>query len=211
MSQISHMQNKLTGKQQKFADEYIVCMNATEAARRAGYAGDSNALAAAGSRLLRNVKVLTYVSEKLNVFAMPANEVLVHLTDIARGDIADAFNGVGGIDPLEAARRGKSHLIKRFKVKTITTVDKDGEGTDIHETEIEMYDRLRALELLAKFHDLTNRVKVESWQDEIIRLLQSGRATPEEVREELGTSLAEELFIAAGIPTTAGGEGEATR
>lgn len=144
---------KLTGKQKVFADSYIETLNGTEACRRAGYKGDDRQLAVISSQNLRKLNVLTYINERLNEFAMSASEILVQLTDIARGDIRDAMNNIGGVDPLEAVRRGKSHLIKRFKTKT-TIVSGRGEddGMEIHETEIELYDRLKALELLGKYH-----------------------------------------------------------
>jgi phage terminase small subunit len=194
--------DKLTGKQQRFVDEYIVCLNGTEAARRAGYAGDENSLSVIASQNLRKVNIARAISARLAEFAMPANEVLTQLTDIARGDMSDNINNFGGIDPVQAARRGKGHLIKRFKVKTITTED-----SEIVETEIEMYDRLKALEILSKYHNLTNTIKVDDWHTEIINLLKQGKVTPDEVVEELGDNLAEELFKSAGIPLLTGGEG----
>jgi phage terminase small subunit len=201
------MSDKLTGKQKKFADEYIICLNATESCRRAGYAGDNNVLAVQGNRLLRNSKILLYIDERLKAFAMPANEILAHLTDIARGDISDAMNNIGGVDPLEAVRRGKSHLIKRFKTKTTIIAGKgDDDGMEIHETEIEMYDRLTALDRLAKYHDLINRVKVDTWETELLQLLRDGKITPEMVLAELGHDLATQLFVTAGLPIVTGGE-----
>src|SRR5690349_6208578 len=163
-----------------FVNHYIVCMNGTEAARLAEYSGDDATLAVQATRLLRNAKVLREIDNRLKQFSMSANEVLIHLTDIARGDIADALDNSGAIDPLEAKRRGKSHLIKRFKhkTKTITTTNDDGDnGSEIleDETEIEMYDRLDALKTLAKYHSLLiDRVRQEDWRTDIVKLLQEG-------------------------------------
>lgn len=198
---------RLTGKQARFVDEYIVCLNGTEAARRAGYAGDDATLAVAASRMLRNDKISRAIGKRLERFAMPANEVLTQLTDIARGDIADTLTAFGAIDPLEAKRRGKSHIIKRFKTKITTYTDKDGQDHITEETEIELYDRLSALQTLAKYHDLTNTVKVEDWHSEIIGLLRDGVITPEQVEDELGSELARELFNAESIPSLTSGEG----
>lgn len=194
----------LTIKQRLFIDHYIVCMNGTEAARLAGYEGDSSTLAVTASQTLRNHNVLRHLNARLEAFTMSANEVLIHLTDIARGDIADALNASGGIDPLEAKRRGKSHLIKRFKTKQITSED-----SDIYETEIEMYDRLDALKTLAKFHSLlVDRVKIDDWRSDVIALLRDGKVTPEAVREELGNDIAQELLesIRLSIPNEREGE-----
>lgn len=200
------MAEKLTGKQARFVDEYIVCLNGTEAARRAGYSGDDATLAVAASRMLRNDKISRAIGKRLERFAMPANEVLTQLTDIARGDIADTLTAFGAIDPLEAKRRGKSHIIKRFKTKITNYTDKDGQDHTTEETEVELYDRLAALQTLAKYHDLTNTVKVEDWHSEIIGLLRDGIVTPEQVEDELGTELARELFNSESIPSLTSGE-----
>lgn len=203
--------NEISPQMLLFVDHYIVCMNGTEAARLAEYSGDDATLAATASRLLRNNKVLREIERRLATFSMSANEVLIHLTDIARGDIADALNSMGGIDPLEAKRRGKSHLIKRFKTKTVTVTSQDGKhDTDSYEAEVEMYDRLDALKVLAKFHSLLiDRVKVEDWRTDIIALLKDGKVTPEQVQHELGRDLAQELFNSIGLQLSDDGEGRA--
>ena len=199
------MAEKLTGKQKLFVDHYIVCLNATESCRRAGYTGDDNYLAVQGSRLIRNDKVIAAIDEQLKAFAMPASEVLTHLTDIARGDYSDVLNNIGGIDPLEAVRRGKSHLIKRFKTKTVTTIGKgkDDDDTEVFEAEIEMYDRLKALELLAKYHDLINKIKIEDWRTDAIADIRAGNLDYEALAEAFDDTLATELFRAAGVPISA--------
>lgn len=192
---MSEKPQRLTGKQRRFVDEYVVCLNGTEAARRAGYAGDDASLAAQASHLLRNNKVLRALDDALKNVAMPANEVIAHLSDIGRNDIADAMSVCGRIDVLEAKRRGKSQNIKRLKEKVTTYTDKDGQDHQIVETEIEMYDRQAALNTLAKFHALLiDRLKVDDWRTEIIDLLTQGKITPEQLEAELGTSLAEEFI-----------------
>jgi hypothetical protein len=45
-------------------------------------------------------------------------------------------------------------------------------------------------------------LKFETWETELVQLLRAGKITPEQVTKELETSLAERLFIAAGIPAT---------
>ena len=203
---IEVIDNGLTIKQRLFIDHYIICMNATEAARLAGYEGEETTLANTGSQNLRNPYVLREIDSRLKPFTMAANETLIHNTDIARGDISDAMNSLGGIDPLEAKRRGKSHLIKRFKTKVTTITEKDGSEREIIETEIEMYDRLDALKTLAKFHSLLiDRVRQEDWRTDVIKLLREGMITPEQLEAELGTEIARELVTAVSLPIYAEG------
>lgn len=203
-SQIEIVENDgLTIKQRLFLDHYIVCMNGTEAARLAGYDGDNATLAVVASQNLRNHNVARVLEDRLNRFTMSPGEILTRLTDIARGDIADVMNSSGAIDPTEARRRGKSHLIKKIKTKTVTT-DKE----DIHETEVELYDAQAALTTLLKFHGLlVDRVKHEDWRTDIIALLKEGKVTEDQLRDELGSELAEELFNASEIRRIDAGKG----
>lgn len=55
---------KLTEKQKRFADEYLIDLNATAAYIRAGYKSTGNAAEAAASRLLSNVKVQEYIAAR---------------------------------------------------------------------------------------------------------------------------------------------------
>lgn len=82
---------KLTIKQKKFADEYIISGNATESYKRAGYAwkteGGANSNA---SDLLRNHKVSAYIEKRMAEMDEQAiakqEEVLKYLTAIMRGE-----------------------------------------------------------------------------------------------------------------------------
>ena len=52
---------KLTAKQQRFCDEYLIDLNATQAAIRAGYS--KKTARAQGQRMLTNVDIKTHISE----------------------------------------------------------------------------------------------------------------------------------------------------
>ena len=77
---------KLTAKQQRFCDEYLIDLNATQAAIRAGYSKKTAAQAAA--RLLTNVKVQEYIekrmAEKEKALIADQDEVLKYLTATMR-------------------------------------------------------------------------------------------------------------------------------
>jgi len=201
------MTEKLTAKEQRFIDEYIVCLNGTEAASRAGYGGERSSLAVTATRLLRKAKISHAVHMRLDALAMPANEVLAQVTDISRNDMGDMLNSMGAIDISEAMRRGKTNQIKRYKSKVTTITEKDGTEREIIETEIELYDRQGALNTLAKYHDLTNTIKVEDWHSEIIQLYRDGTLSLEQAKEELGEEIAQELLITSGVSVTSSGEG----
>ena len=77
---------KLTAKQQRFCDEYLIDLNGTQAAIRAGYSPKTATQAAA--RLLTNVKVQEYIAkrmaEKEKALIADQDEVLKYLTATMR-------------------------------------------------------------------------------------------------------------------------------
>lgn len=79
------MMNK---KQQRFAEEYLIDTNATQAAIRAGYS--EKTAYSQGQRLLKHVEVKKYIEQKLkdlheNSIA-DAAEVMKYLTSVMRGE-----------------------------------------------------------------------------------------------------------------------------
>ena len=78
---------KLTVKQQCFCDEYLIDLNATQAAIRAGYS--KKTANEQGSRLLANVNVKEYIAdrmaEKEKKLIADQDEVLKYLTMVLRG------------------------------------------------------------------------------------------------------------------------------
>ncbi len=80
--------NKLTPKQEHFANEYLKALNDTQSAINAGYS--SNSAHVTGSRLLRNEKVKEYLQSKkdeiIDDTILTAKETLYLLTKSAVGD-----------------------------------------------------------------------------------------------------------------------------
>lgn len=78
----------MTAKQQRFADEYLIDCNATQAAIRAGYA--RNSANEQGARLLANASVREYIDARLAEIhsekIADSTEVLEYLTSVMRGE-----------------------------------------------------------------------------------------------------------------------------
>lgn len=81
----------LTPKQQRFVDEYLIDLNATQAAIRAGYSEKTAEQGAA--QLLRNIKVLNAIQERQaqlqEEVQIEQREVLQHWVDMARSNPND--------------------------------------------------------------------------------------------------------------------------
>ena len=83
--------SKLTLKQQRFADEYIISGNATESYLKAGYANQSRKSAEANARkLLANYSVKNYIDERLKKIesakTASQQEVIEYLSSVMRGE-----------------------------------------------------------------------------------------------------------------------------
>ena len=89
---------KLTIKQQRFADEYIISGNATEAAIEAGYA--KRAAYQQGAENLRKPHIKAYIAERLKAInsakIADQEEVLQYLTSVMRGETQSAVVVVEG-------------------------------------------------------------------------------------------------------------------
>jgi phage terminase small subunit len=58
--------SKLTERQKRFADEYLIDLVASAAYKRAGYAGKGNTAEVEGHKLLRNPKIATYIQKAMD-------------------------------------------------------------------------------------------------------------------------------------------------
>lgn len=89
---------KLTEKQKRFADEYIISGNATQSAIKAGYA--KKAAYQTGAENLRKPQIKNYIDERLEELkserTADAQEVLEYLTSVMRGnETEEVLIGVG--------------------------------------------------------------------------------------------------------------------
>ena len=86
------MSEELKQNQKAFADYYIECGNATEAARRAGYKQPKQQ----GSRLLTKVDISAYIAERVKPTEekriATGDEIMQFFTSVMRGEILDAFD-----------------------------------------------------------------------------------------------------------------------
>ena len=162
----------ITNKQRVFIEGYLQCWNAAEAARRAGYSERTARIQA--SRLLSKANIQEEIQSRISEKAMSADEVLLRLGDMARGDMGD-FMDIESMSfnlALEKAKElGKTHLIKRVKQRTIITQKKDGDEEENHYIELELHDSQSALVHLGKHHKLfTDKTEITGKDGKAIRV-----------------------------------------
>lgn len=107
------MKEKLTSKQKKFALEFLVSGNITDAAKKARYSERS--ARQIGSLNLTKPNVVEYMNEILDKTkseeVATTEEVLEFLTSVMRGNVAEQF----GLDPSITDRTKAAQLLmKRF-------------------------------------------------------------------------------------------------
>ena len=105
----------LTPRQRKFADYYIQCGNAAEAAEKAGYSKRS--AGQIGKQNINKLPVKSYIADRMRPDAerriADADEVLQYLSDVMRGAIKDQF----GLDAsLQDRTKAAQELMKRYAV-----------------------------------------------------------------------------------------------
>ena len=136
----------MTPKQKRFVEEYLVDLNATQAAIRAGYS--ERTAYSQGQRLLKNVEIQKAMSvameNRSSATEITAEKVLTELARIA-------FSDHSGIVKYEKGRvvvteTEKLNEDQRRVISELSQVDTNA-GTSI---KVKLYDKQKALELLGR-------------------------------------------------------------
>lgn len=139
----------LTPKQKAFAEEYLLDLNATQAAIRAGYS--EKTANREGSRLLSNVDIQKLIEEakekRSERVKIDADWVLKRLTEEATADVMDIYNDDGSLKPV----KDWPEIWRTGLVGGIDIVNVEGGGSI---TKIKISDRIKRVELIGKHVDV---------------------------------------------------------
>ena len=143
---------RLTHKQQRFIEEYLIDLNATQAAIRAGYSPNAAAEIASENLTKPNIQaeVSKAIAERSKRTGINADRVLQELAKVGFVNITDVINMDAATIKGES-NRDDTAAIQSIKVKTIPT----DEG-DIVEREVRLNDKMKALELMGRHLGLFN-------------------------------------------------------
>lgn len=157
----------LTEKQQLFCDEYLIDLNATQAAIRAGYS--ERTAAAQAARLLTNVKIQEYIQkrkqDRVERTEITQDRVLQELAVIAFSNAADyaavvekqatfkcedgseigLFDDDGSPVMYRTVEPVLTQNLTENQKRALAVIKKGRDGF-----EVKPYDKIRALELLGK-------------------------------------------------------------
>lgn len=156
----------LTKKQRRFVEEYLVDLNATQAAIRAGYSAQT--AYSTGNENLSKPEIKEAIgkalAERSKRTGVNADRVVLELAKIAFVNPTDVIN-IDEATIRSEANREDTAVISSVKVKRIPT-----ENGDIVEREVKTYDKVKALELLGKHIGMfTDKFKVEGTIPVVIR------------------------------------------
>ena len=154
----------LTDKQKRFCEEYVIDLNATQAAIRSGYSKDTANVQ--GSQNLSKLNIQEYISqlqesksEELNI---SQNMVLQELMKVAFGDVKNYFDDMGRLIDINELENQISASIKSVTVQQEKTTIQGEAFVESSIKKIESYDKLKALEIINKmlgFYEKDNAQK----------------------------------------------------
>lgn len=161
----------ISPKQRSFIAEYLVDKNGTQAAIRAGYSPKTANEQA--SRLLANVNISTLVAEGLakqvHQTQITAERTLREIVTLATMDLRGFYDESGNLKPLHTLTPEQGAALAGVETLKRNITAGDGEMETVYK--IKLWDKTRALEMLAKhFALLTERIEhsgevTYKWQD----------------------------------------------
>lgn len=147
-------------KKEQFPYEYMKDLNATDAAKRCGYAHKSAHVT--GSRLLKEPEIIEKVNElkkqRNQKLIIEADDVLRKILALADSDVREAFNPDGTLKAMDQWPDALAKCVSSVEVDEIY----EGRGEDRkfvgYTKKIKLWDKVKSLEMLAKHKALLREV-----------------------------------------------------
>jgi phage terminase small subunit len=164
-----------TFRQRRFIEEYLIDLNSRQAAIRAGYS--ARTAAAAGARLLSHVNIRQAIAARqkrqLDRAELSATRVLEELRRLAFIDMQSFFHPDGSCKKPSELTPEQGACIGSFEVLIKNAAAGDGVTDLVHR--FKLWDKTRALEMLAKHYALLTDVMRVEQQSSLEQRLLAGR------------------------------------
>jgi phage terminase small subunit len=172
----------LPHRQEIFCREYIISLNATKAAEKAGYS--LKTAYSQGQRLLKNVEIKKmidkYKKDRIEDTKIDAAYVLKRLKEIDEMDAADILDEQGNILPVKQWPEVWRKSLSGLDIVTLGSGD-----TEQIVKKIKWPDKIKNLELMGK------HVNIQAFSDKVDLSSTDGTMTPISSKEELRQQLKE--------------------
>jgi len=166
---------KLTPKQTRFVAEYLIDLNATKAAIRAGF--PKKAASSVGYEYLRKPQIAAAIAagkaKQLVRAELTADRVLEEMRRLAFMDIRNLFDAKGNLRPIHLLDEQDAAAIAGMEVIIKNAEAGDGVTDRVHK--VKLTDKTRALEMLGKHFKLLSDTVNVTVDDVLIEKLLAGR------------------------------------
>jgi phage terminase small subunit len=139
----------MTPKQSRFVEEYLIDLNATQAAIRAGYSAKTAGVNA--DKLLKNIKIKESIqalrAERSEKTGIESSRVLLEIARLAFNDPRKAFDDNGALLPIQQWPDEVAAAISSIKVFEETNADGEVVGFN---KEIKFWDKNKSLDMASR-------------------------------------------------------------
>jgi phage terminase small subunit len=172
----------LTAQQERFCQEFLKDLNQTHAAGRADYSKKSAKSVASrlmdDPRIQERIKTLMQARSKRTDISV--DKVLKEIAKIAFSDLTEIFKEDGSLKPTSEWPRNMSRAISSVEIEELF----DGYGDDRHQIghtkKVKLWDKGRALELLAKHLGIITNTVEHRGKITLEDLVTGSRGEPEQ-------------------------------
>jgi phage terminase small subunit len=145
---------KITQKQMLFIKEYLVDLNATQAAKRAGYKGSDKVLAQVGSENLRKPEIAEKIQKEMDERAkrtqINADDILKELARIGYSDIRKLYNDDGQLKSVNEWPEDLARAVASIEVDEIFEFEDGRKVWTGYTKKVKFWNKPQALELMGK-------------------------------------------------------------
>lgn len=171
---MANKKGKLNPKQLRFCKEYVIDLNGTQAAIRAGYspntANEQSAQLLAKLSIKNEVgKLQKKIGDKLDI---TAEKVLAEFAKIGFSNIQDYINNGYSINEIKSINKDHAAAISSIQVDTYT----DRDGNESESVKFKLHDKISALEKIARHIGFFERDNIQKpgVQAPVIQVYNSG-------------------------------------
>lgn len=171
---------ELKAKQKKFCDEYLIDLNATQAAIRAGYAVKT--AGAIGAENLKKPQIQSYLQSRRQALSQTTEitqeRIIQEYAKIAFSDIRIYFDGDGKLKPLHELDDKAAAALSSVEIDEIWGMTMDGREQIGETKKIKQWDKIKALDAICRvlgFDAPSKLLLKHQGEVQIIQLPDNGR------------------------------------